>query len=465
MVNHYNYQNKKILILGLAKSGFYAAQLLHELGANLTVNDAQDLENDPDALALEDLGITVISGGHPADLLEEGFELVVKNPGIPYDNNIVSEAIEQGLPVITEVEIATSVMQGHLIGITGTNGKTTTTSMVETMLVNENKNGKTYAIGNIGVPASQVALETKTADNIVMELSSFQLMGTPTIQPEIAVVTNLHSAHLDYHGSQSAYEDAKMNLIRQQTPNDVVIYNKDQAHLEAMIKKNTQARKLPFSREKYLKEGVSLKNNSIYFKDEKVAGVADIFLEGKHNLENFLAAIAVAKLKGVSNSAIRQVLRQFRGVKHRMQYVTELNDRIFYNDSKATNIEATEKAITGFEQPVILLAGGLDRGHSFDALVPALAEHVTALITFGETADLMLAAGKKAGITTYKTAENIKEAVFQAYRWSKPGDVILLSPAAASWDQYPNFEVRGDHFITAIDQLGQLEPSETENKK
>jgi len=465
MNNHYNFQNKKILILGLAKSGFHAAQLLHELGAKLTVNDAKDLENDPDALALEELGITVISGGHPADLLEDGFELVVKNPGIPYDNKIVREATAQGLPVIAEVEVATSVMQGHLIGITGTNGKTTTTSMVETMLGQENQKGQTYAIGNIGVPASQVALETKAADNIVMELSSFQLMGTPTIQPEIAVVTNLYSAHLDYHGSQAAYEDAKMNLIRHQTPNDIIIYNKDQSHLEELIEKNTQAQKLPFSRTEYLKEGVSIKDNSIYFKKEKVADIADIFLEGKHNIENFLAAMAVAKLKGVSNSSIRQVLRQFRGVKHRMQYVTELNDRIFYNDSKATNIEATEKAITGFDQPVILLAGGLDRGHSFDALVPALSKHVTALIAVGETADLMLTAGKKAGITTYATAKNIKEAVSQAYSWSEPGNVILLSPAAASWDQYPNFEVRGDHFITAIDQLNQLEQLEIEDKK
>jgi len=459
MNKHDNFKNKKILILGLAKSGFHAAQLLHKLGGKLTANDAKDLENDPDALALEDLGITIISGGHPDDLLEAGFELVVKNPGIPYDNKIVEEATDQGLPVITEVEVATSVMQGHLIGITGTNGKTTTTSMVETMLASDNQTGQTYAIGNIGVPASQVALETKAADNIVMELSSFQLMGTPTIKPEIAVVTNLYSAHLDYHGSQAAYEDAKMNLVRQQTANDVVIYNKDQPHLEALIEKNAQAQKLPFSRTAYLKDGVSLKNNSIYFKTEKVADLADVFLEGKHNLENFLAAIAVAKLKGVSNDAIRQVLRQFRGVKHRMQYVTEWNERIFYNDSKATNIEATEKAITGFDQPVILLAGGLDRGHSFENLVPALAKHVTALVTFGETADSMLAAGKEAGITTYAKVENIKEAVPQAYAWSKPGDVILLSPAAASWDQYPNFEVRGDHFINAVEQL------ETKDKK
>jgi len=453
MVRPNKYQNKKILVLGLAKSGFYAAKLLHALGAELTVNDAKDLTADADALALEELGITIISGGHPLTLFEENFDLVVKNPGIPYDNPIVAEAIQKELPVITEVEVAASVMEGHLIGITGTNGKTTTTSMVETMLETEDRPGATYAIGNIGVPASQVALETQAADNIVMELSSFQLLGTPTLQPEIAVVTNVYSAHLDYHGSQEAYEDAKMNLVRQQSKDDVVIYNKDQTHLEDMIENNTSAQKLPFSRKQYLKQGVSVKDNSIYFKTEKIADVADVFLEGKHNLENFLAAIAVAKLKGVSNVSIQQVLRQFRGVKHRTQYVAALNNRIFYNDSKATNIEATENALVGFSQPVILLAGGLDRGNAFDALVPALSEHVKALITFGETAHLMLEAGKEAGIKTYTSVNDIKEAVLQAYTWSEPGDVILLSPAAASWDQYPNFEVRGDHFLKAVEQL------------
>ena len=447
------YQNRKVLVLGLAKSGYYAAKLLHALGAQVTVNDAQDLSENPDALELEGFGVQVISGQHPADLLDHSFDVIVKNPGIPYSNPVLVQAAEMGLPIITEVEVATSVMAGHLIGLTGTNGKTTTTSMIQEMLSYNRAEGTAYAIGNIGIPASQVALQTKPADDIIIELSSFQLMGTPTLQPEIAVLTNLYSAHLDYHGTQTAYEEAKLNITRQQTVNDVLIYNKDQAHLEELVVTYSKATLLPFSRKEYLAEGVSIKENTIYFKTEPVASVDDIFLEGLHNLENFLAAIAVAKLKGVSNEAIKQVLKQFKGVKHRTQYVTEYEGRIFYNDSKATNIEATESALMGFKQPIVLLAGGLDRGVSFDALIPAFKKNVKALVTFGETSKLMAEVAAKAGITVIYEVKNVEAAVPKAYELSEAGDVILLSPAAASWDQYKSFEIRGEQFIQAIEQL------------
>lgn len=452
-----SYQNKNVLVLGLAKSGYQAARLLADLGAKVTVNDAQDLTDNEDVKELEKLGIEVISGGHPADLLDESFDVIVKNPGIPYDNPILLEASEQNIPIITEVEVATSVMSGHLIGLTGTNGKTTTTSMIQEMLSVERQTGRVYAIGNIGIPASQVALKLQPEDDAVMELSSFQLMGTPTIKPEIAVLTNLYTAHLDYHGSQEAYEQAKMNLIQNQTKEDILIYNKDQQHLEELVMKQAKATLLPFSRKEFLEEGVSIKDETIYFKNEAVANTADVFLEGLHNLENFLAAIAVAKLKNVSNGAIQQVLRQFRGVKHRTQYVTEFAGRIFYNDSKATNIEATENALVGFNQPIILLAGGLDRGNSFDALVPALTNKVKALVTFGETADLMEEAAKKAGVQEIINVQNVETAVPKAYALSDVGDVILLSPAAASWDQYENFEVRGERFIEAVEELVEQE--------
>jgi UDP-N-acetylmuramoylalanine--D-glutamate ligase len=456
VVKENSYQNKQILVLGMAKSGFHAARLLHDLGASVVVNDAKDLTDNDDAKALEALGVTVISGGHPDNLLADySFDIIVKNPGIPYDNSLLLQASKKNIPIITEVEVATSVMSGYFIGLTGTNGKTTTTSMIQEMLQQDRLAGKAYAIGNIGVPASQVSLELTPDDDVVIELSSFQLMGTPTIKPKIAVLTNLYSAHLDYHGSQAAYEQAKMNLIQNQTAADVLIYNKDQPHLEELVLKQAKATLLPFSRKEFLEDGVSIKNETIYYKNEPVAETKEIFLEGLHNLENFLAAIAVAKLKGVSNAAIKEVLQQFRGVKHRTQYVTEFADRIFYNDSKATNIEATENALVGFSQPVVLLAGGLDRGNSFDALIPALKDKVKALVTFGETKDLMIAAANKAGVRDIVTAENVETAVPKAYALSEPGDVILLSPAAASWDQYENFEIRGEQFIKAVEQIVQ----------
>lgn len=453
MVKTDKYQNKNILILGLAKSGYYAAKLMLELGAQVTVNDMKDLANDSDAKELEAAGILIISGSHPDNLLDAAFDIIIKNPGIPYHNPVLKKAMKLNIPIITEIEVATEVMDAHLIGITGTNGKTTTTSIIYEMLRLERKAGSAYAIGNIGVPGSKVALELTDVDDAIMELSSFQLMGTPTIKPEIAVITNIYSAHLDYHGSQEGYEEAKMNLLKNQTAEDYVIYNKDQPHLEELVLKYAHATQVPFSRVEYLEDGVCAVDGSIYFKGHKVAQVTDIFLKGLHNLENFLAAVAVAKLKGVADEAIRQVMRQFHGVKHRTQFVTEYQDRIFYNDSKATNIEATENALKGFNQPIILLAGGLDRGNTFDELVPALKKNVKALITFGETAALMIDAAEKAGISQIKKVENIEAAVPEAYAISEAGDVILLSPAAASWDQYPNFEIRGDHFIEAVEKL------------
>ena len=457
MVKKNNYHGKNILVLGLAKSGYQVAKLLHTLGAKVTVNDAKDLTEDSQAQELQTLGIKVISGGHPANLMETSFNLIVKNPGIPYTNPVIREALKQNLPIITEVEVATSVMEASIIGVTGTNGKTTTTSLIHEMLNKDRESGVAYALGNIGVPASQLALSLKSDDDAVIELSSFQLMGTPTLKPNIAVLTNLYSAHIDYHGSQEAYEDAKMNIVRKQTSEDVTIYNKDQIHLEKLVKENSNAQLLPFSRKEYLENGTSVKNGGIYFKGQFVAKISDIFIQGFHNLENMLAAVSVAKLKGVSNEAIQEVMRQFHGVKHRTQFVGEYKGRIFYNDSKATNIEATKNALAGFHQPVILLAGGLDRGNSFDPLFPDLKEHVKALITFGETADLMIELAKKAGITQIKKVENVTEAVPVAYDLSAADDIILLSPAAASWDQYDNFEIRGDIFIAAVHHLMNLD--------
>ena len=447
------YTNKKVLVLGLAKSGYYAAKLLFELGAHVTVNDAVDLAQNDDAKELEALGIMVISGSHPENLLEAGFDLIVKNPGIPYTNPVLVKADKLALPIITEIEIASAVMAAPIIGITGTNGKTTTTSIIYEMLSLDRATGSAFALGNIGVPASKVALTLTEQDDAVMELSSFQLMGTPTLHPEIAVITNLYSAHLDYHGSQEAYEEAKINLILNQTTEDYVIYNADQPHLVEWMEEKAVAQKLPFSRERFLDKGICAVDGKIYFNQEEIAKVSDLFLKGLHNLENFLAAVGVAKVKGVSNKVIQQVLRQFQGVKHRTQYVREYEGRIFYNDSKATNIEATENALKGFNQPIILLAGGLDRGNAFDELVPALKENVKALITFGETTEKMMDAANKAGISKIVQAEDVAAAVPEAYAVSEAGDVILLSPAAASWDQYANFEVRGDAFIEAIEQL------------
>ena len=447
------YRRKKVLVLGLAKSGFHVAKLLGELGAKVIINDSMDLTEDPQAKELESLGMKVISGGHPIALLDETFDLLVKNPGIPYENPMIKKALNKNIPVITEVELASSVMKGYLIGITGTNGKTTTTTIIQEMLALDRKTGTAYAIGNIGIPASQIALTTKEEDDLVMELSSFQLMGTKTIRPRIAVITNITEAHLDFHGTKAAYIAAKLKLIENQKKEDILIYNADQLGLKELLKKNSNAQLLPFSTKKYFNDGISIKNEIIYFKGESVANVSNIFLKGSHNLENYLAAIAVAKIKEVRNDHIRQVMQNFKGVKHRTQFLTEWNERVFYNDSKATNIEATEKALSSFDKPVILLAGGLDRGDDLKDLIPYFKKHVKALVTFGETAELLKEVARLAGIKNIKKVKDMEKAVSKAYELSERKDVILLSPAAASWDQYENFEIRGDHFIKAVNDL------------
>lgn len=444
-----SYLHKKILVLGLAKSGVSAASLLHKLGAFVTVNDKKPLSENPEARGLLEQGIKVICGGHPVELLDEGFELIVKNPGIPYNNPLITGAFEKGIPVITEVELAYQISLAPFIAITGTNGKTTTTTLVFEMLNAGNKSP--LIAGNIGTVASGVAQEATEENTIVIELSSFQLMGIDTFKPRISIITNIYDAHLDYHGTRKEYIAAKGNIMKNQTETEYLIFNADQEETRE-IARQSKATIIPFSTKEELSQGASIRDGWVCFNDERVMQTDEIALPGVHNLENILSATAAAKLSGVDNAAIQKVLRTFTGVKHRLQYVTEINGRKFYNDSKATNILATVNALAAFQTPTILLAGGLDRGNEFDELIPHL-KNVKALITFGQTASKIERVGGLAGIKMIKRVDNVEKAVPVAYQYSKPGDVILLSPACASWDQFKTFEVRGDIFIEAVHKL------------
>ncbi|MDT2360128.1 UDP-N-acetylmuramoyl-L-alanine--D-glutamate ligase [Enterococcus faecium] len=446
------YENKKVLVLGLAKSGVSAAKLLHELGALVTVNDGKPFDENPEAQELLSLGIKVITGSHPIELLDEEFSLMVKNPGIPYSHPLVAKAQEMGIPVITEVELAYEVAECPIIGITGTNGKTTTTTMTGLLLNAGADQGIARLAGNIGYPASGVAQEAKSEDKIVMELSSFQLMGITDFRPHIAVITNIYEAHIDYHGTRKEYVKAKWNLQKNMTEKDYLILNWNQSELQELAQR-TKARVLPFSTKEVLEDGVYADDYSIYYKKEKIMEISELGVPGKHNVENALAAISVAKLYGISNEAIRETLHFFHGVPHRTQYVGEIQGRKFYNDSKATNILATKMALSGFEtSKVVLLAGGLDRGNTFDELIPSL-KGIKAMVVFGQTKEKLMDAGKKAGIETIVTADSVEQAVPLALENSTDGDVVLLSPANASWDQYPNFETRGNRFMEAANRL------------
>lgn len=451
MKNIDTYRNKKILILGLAKSGFAVSQILLDLGAKLVVNDGKDLTDDKHAKRLIENGVEVVSGHHPVELLDETFDFVVKNPGIPYSNVMIERAIELDIPIITEPEIAFEISEAPFVAITGSNGKTTTTLLTTAMLSNVVK-GEAFAVGNIGVPMSDMARSATENDVLVAEISSFQLMGTTKFHPHVASIIDIYPTHLDYHGNIDNYIDAKLKVTQNQTADDFFIVNYDQKDVLAKEVAATKAQIVTISMtdpqaDYYLTE------NEIVTKNGHQFDIKDVKLPGRHNLQNILNAIAIAEIYHVDPKNIEQVLQSFSGVKHRLQFVTEINKRKFYNDSKATNMEAATVAINSFKDSEVLIAGGLDRGFVFDDLVEPFKNHVRAIVTYGETKELLAAAARKAGITEIESVDNLDQAVNAAWEMSHENDIILFSPACASWDQFDNFEQRGDVFIKNVERI------------
>src|SRR5699024_10749789 len=358
-------------------------------------------------------------------------------------------AEERGLPIFTEIEIASKLIDNPIIGITGSNGKTTSTTLVTQMM--QSSKVPVKVAGNIGEVASEIVQTLTDHEQLVLELSSFQLMGIHEFKPHVAVMLNLFEAHLDYHKTFENYVKAKCNIFMNQTTDDYFVYNEDDIHIVA-ASQHVKSQKVPFSIKKPLKKGGWIDDTYLYFNDEAIIKLEDIVLVGSHNLENILAAVCAAKISGATNDGIRHVLTTFQGVKHRLQFVEEINERLFYNDSKATNMLATEKALKSFKKPVILLCGGLDRGTNFADLIPFL-QNVKAIVTFGETKNQFAKLAEEANIQNVSIVDSMDEAVHQAYEYSDRGDVILLSPACASWDQYPTFEKRGDMFIDSVNTL------------
>ncbi|QIR08995.1 UDP-N-acetylmuramoylalanine--D-glutamate ligase [Lentilactobacillus hilgardii] len=447
-----DYKGKRILVLGAGKSGTHAAELLQQLGATVVLNDAKPSDQLPEVVELEDRGIKTITGKQTADILDNHFDLMVKNPGIPYDNEVVARAVSEKMPIITEVELAAQMTDAEIIGVTGSNGKTTTVTMITKILNEERKKGHAYAAGNIGVSATETALKSTADDTIVMELSSFMLLGIKKLHPHVAVLTNIFSNHLDYHKTRKNYVNAKMRITMNQTPDDFFVVNFDSDEWR-QLSKRSRAQVVPFARTSEIDRGAYEKNGKLYYNDEFIMNADDIKVPGQQNVENALAAIATAKILGKSNLAITNVLETFTGVRHRVQFVLEADGRKFYNDSKATDIEATQIALEGFDHPIVLLAGGLDRGYTFDKMVPQFKQHVKAAVLFGQTADLLEESLQKAGVKNITKVDNLDEAVPAAYHYSDSGDIILLSPANASWDQFKTFEQRGDEFIKDVEKL------------
>lgn len=446
---------KRVLVLGLAKSGVAVAKLLHRLGAHVTVNDRKPREEAPEAAVLEALGIRVVCGGHPEGIVNDSLDLVVKNPGIPYRVEPVQAALALNLPIVTEVEIAYRLSKAPFVGITGSNGKTTTTTLVGQMLA-EGKVPNVVA-GNIGRALTDVAASLDRSSWLVAELSSFQLKGTVAFRPRVAALLNIIPAHLDYHETMDDYVQSKQKLLSNQTADEIAIVNADCAH-SMRLAAEAKSRVWRFSRTQEVAVGTDVRDGWICFHEkvgqtEQIVPVAEIALIGQHNLENALAAVAIAKACGVQTAAIADVLRQFPGIEHRLEFVRELDGVRYYNDSKATNPVALARALESFTAPVVLIAGGLDRGIDFRELVPLFKERLHGLVVYGQVRDVLAQRGREAGVPVVAAAAHLRDAVVKARGMARTSDVVLLSPACASWDQFASFEERGGIFKQAVHSL------------
>lgn len=468
-----NYKGKNVVVLGLAKSGVQVAKVLHEAGANVIVNDQKDREQCPEASELEALGISVLCGGHPDDLIHEGIALLVKNPGIPYKVAPIQKALELGIEVVTEVEVAYHLCKAPIIGITGSNGKTTTTTWVGQML--EAAGLSPIVAGNIGTPLSEAATGAAENDIMVVELSSFQLKGTTDFKPKISCLLNIAETHLDYHGGMEDYITSKAKIFHNQTDEDKAVLNWDDPVCRQLVP-YIKAELIPFSMTETLTKGVyadppyvenvedDVKRNIVYRDAEgtvhPIIAVDSIGIPGRFNVANALASCAIAIAAGASPNALQEPLSSFKGVEHRLEYVLTHKDAAYYNNSKATNGKATLMALTSFKKPIVLIAGGLDRGSDYMDLLTVFSERVKAIVLLGQTKNKLAEVAKLAGLKEIHVVDNeddaadtLRKAVSIAASLAEPGDVVLLSPACASWDMYSSYEERGRIFKEAVHNL------------
>ncbi len=438
------FENKKILILGLARSGYACCLKLVKLNCQIILNDVKkETELDKEQVAkLKELNIKCIYGSHPDDLLDSSFDYVIKNPGIRNDHKYVLKAKELNIPVINEVEFAYHMLPSDvkLIAITGTNGKTTTTTLIYKILAANYSN--VHLAGNIGFPLCSILDDIKSGDILVMEISCQQLANLQHFNPDIAVLTNLSPAHIDFFGDYEIYKKVKTKLFKNQTDKQIAILNLENED-SINSTKNILSKKLYFSSKN--KALAYYKDNNLYYNDEVIIKDFEMFIKGIHNIENALIAIIVSKLMNVPNEVIKKTLKEFKGVEHRLEFVDTVNNRKFYNDTEATNIKCTTIALSAFPNSnIILFLGGLERGQNFDELIPYMSK-VRVIIGIGECRNRVKELGDKLGIETY-IFEYLKDGFKKGIEVSHDNDIVLLSPASASWDQYKECEDRGKEF-------------------
>ncbi|MEG2866574.1 MAG: UDP-N-acetylmuramoyl-L-alanine--D-glutamate ligase [Terrisporobacter sp.] len=450
-----NLKNKNILLVGLAKTGVSTIKLLDKLGANIIVNDIKDEEKLKDILTeLKDIkNAEYILGYHPKNV--NHIDLAVVSPGVPLHLPFILKLKEEKIEIIGEVELAYRLSKNPLfIGITGTNGKTTTTSLVGEIFKEAKRD--TYIVGNIGNPVIETVEHTDENSVLVTELSSFQLESIVDFKPKVSAVLNLSPDHLNRHHTMENYIEAKGNIFKNQDKYDFTVLNYDDEQVRVLQSK-CKGKVIFFSRKEKLDQGVYLDadNNIVIDIDEKIVllNKKELSLPGGHNLENCMAAIAMSYVCNVDLNTLKHVLKTFKAVEHRLEYVKTLNDIMFVNDSKGTNPDSTIKAVQSYESPVILIAGGYNKDSDYNELLEISKDNVKALVLMGETADTIEECAKTKGYKTIIRVSNMKEAVEASYDLAKKGDVVLLSPACASWDMYKSFEVRGNDFKENVNNL------------
>ena len=423
------FEHQKILILGFARSGYEVAKLLRKRDNQVIINDGKPEEKHDSAKIqeLKDLGVEFVFGSHPDNLLDNSFQYLIKNPGVPIDHSYVVKAKDLGIEVMNETELAYRLLPKDknikLIGITGTNGKTTTTTLIYNFI--------------------------KENDIIVDEISCQQLENVKEYHPNIAVLTNISEAHLEFMKTYEHYKEVKSRIFSNQTKDDIAVTNME--NTEAMLLTKDVKSTVRYFSSKNQINGAYIKDGSIYYYDEKIVDLDQIKLIGNHNYENIMAAILVVKELGVNNDSICKVLKKFGGVEHRLEFVEEVDGRKFYNDTEATNIKCCQIALSSFKQPTILFLGGYERGQDFNELADYV-ENVKAIIAIGSCRSRVKEFGDKMNIPTYQY-EFLKDAFETAWNISKSGDIILLSPASASWDQYKECEERGAEFKKYVREL------------
>ncbi len=444
------FSGKKVLVFGTGISGIGAADLLTAKGANVILYDGNDNADKEKILSkLKVPEKTALVLGELSDSLMDTLDMVVLSPGVPTDLPVVLKMKEKKIPIIGEVELAYQTGAGTVYAITGTNGKTTTTALLGKIM--DEYYPEVYVVGNIGTPYTSVSTQMTKNAVTVAEISSFQLETIRAFHPHVSAILNITEDHLNRHHTMEEYIRVKELITENQTMQDVVVLNYEDEVLRAFGEKiRGQVQVLYFSSQRSLSEGICLEGEEIVLrwkkKEIRILNVHEQHLLGMHNYENIMAAIAMAYCAGVPVDSIRQSVKTFRAVEHRIEYVTEIDGVAYYNDSKGTNPDAAIKGIQAMNRPTLLIGGGYDKESSYEDWIRAFDGKVRYLVLIGQTKEKIAKAARALGFTDIIMEETLEEAVTTCARLARPGDAVLLSPACASWGQFPNYEVRGKMF-------------------